>query len=189
MSLARTGSKISTPLVLRASQRRLRKPSIGERRNGRTSAKSWIDWQRPRQICRSLMRNRLPISLRRSDFFYTEDLDFAETDSESVDAIVRRLTDAAFIFNLLAITEFGGRSGRERELGLVSLKIAAAFHSWDGEDLYSDPFDKAAALLDGIVHGHPFEDGNKRTGFLITYFYFGESRLSSGWRFSRGGSC
>ncbi|MBI4491217.1 MAG: Fic family protein [Chloroflexi bacterium] len=29
-----------------------------------------------------------------------------------------------------------------------------------------DPFEKAAMLLRGITQGHPFYNGNKRTGFL-----------------------
>lgn len=111
-------------------------------------------------------------------FSYRYEQDFNETDSESLYEIVRRLTDAAFAFNLLAVTEFGGRSGREREPGLVSSKIGSAFQTWDGEDLYPDPFDKAAALMEGIVHGHPFEDGNKRTGFLISFFYLDKTGYS-----------
>ncbi|HEX5414652.1 MAG TPA: type II toxin-antitoxin system death-on-curing family toxin [Chloroflexota bacterium] len=105
------------------------------------------------------------------DFSYPFSVDFTATDSESVQEIVRRLTDAAFAFNLLAVTEFGGRSGRERENGLVSSKIGNAFQTWGGQDLHPDPFEKAAVLIEGIVHGHPFEDGNKRTGFLLTFFY------------------
>jgi death-on-curing protein len=84
---------------------------------------------------------------------------------------VRRLHDAALVFNLLAISEFGGRSGKEREEGLTELLIGSAFQTFDGEDLYPDPFDKAAIIMRGIVQGHPFNDGNKRTGFLTTYFY------------------
>ncbi|MGH2459635.1 MAG: type II toxin-antitoxin system death-on-curing family toxin, partial [Chloroflexota bacterium] len=98
-------------------------------------------------------------------------IDFATVDPHGIQEMVRRLTGAAFAFNLLAITEFGGRSGKERGRGLVQSKIGNAFQTWAGEDLHPGPFEKAAALLEGIIHGHPFEDGNKRTGFLLTYFY------------------
>jgi|SRR5579883_1751836 len=116
-------------------------------------------------------RRSLAELLQKVHFEYQETIDFSADDSESTHEIVRRLTDAAFAFNLLAVTEFGGRSGKEREPGLVSLKIGSAFQTWDGQDLHPDPFEKAAVLIDGIVHGHPFEDGNKRTGFLLTYYY------------------
>lgn len=36
--------------------------------------------------------------------------------------------------------------------------------SWDGDDLYPSLASKAAAILHGIVAGHPFSDGNKRAG-------------------------
>ena len=33
------------------------------------------------------------------------------------------------------------------------------------------PFAKAAMLLRGITQGHTFEDGNKRTGWLVASYY------------------
>jgi death-on-curing protein len=41
------------------------------------------------------------------------------------------------------------------------------YATFDGIDLYPTPEDKAAALLHGIVTGHPFVDGNKRTGYAL----------------------
>ncbi len=35
-----------------------------------------------------------------------------------------------------------------------------------GEELYPSYFDKAAVLAQTIAHGHPFNDGNKRTATL-----------------------
>ena len=49
--------------------------------------------------------------------------------------------------------------------------IAAAFQTYGGEDPHPGPFGKAAMLLRGIIQGHPFNDGNKRTGFLLAAFY------------------
>jgi len=37
---------------------------------------------------------------------------------------------------------------------------------WGDEEFYPTLFDKAAALLDSIIHNHPFIDGNKRTALL-----------------------
>lgn len=49
--------------------------------------------------------------------------------------------------------------------------IGAAFQTYEGEDPHPDRFDKAAMLLRGITQGHPFNDGNKRTGFLVAAYY------------------
>lgn len=40
------------------------------------------------------------------------------------------------------------------------------FATWEGADLHPTLAEKAAVLLRGIVHNHPFQDGNKRTGWL-----------------------
>ena len=36
--------------------------------------------------------------------------------------------------------------------------------SVNGGDAYPGPIDKAAALTESIIRGHPFQDGNKRVG-------------------------
>ena len=35
-----------------------------------------------------------------------------------------------------------------------------------GKEQFPDPFLKSAVLMQAIVQGHPFTDGNKRTGYL-----------------------
>lgn len=84
---------------------------------------------------------------------------------------VRALTYAAIYFNTVAVTDFGGRIGRVRQEGLVEQVVAAAFQSFGGVDLRPEPFEKAAMLLRGITQGHPFTDGNKRTGFLLAAYF------------------
>lgn len=49
--------------------------------------------------------------------------------------------------------------------------VASAFQTFGSYDPHPDPFDKAAMLLRGITQGHPFTDGNKRTGFLMAVYY------------------
>lgn len=84
---------------------------------------------------------------------------------------VRRLTQAAKLLNTLAVTDFGGRNGPERQDGMAEQVIAAAFQGFDEEEAHPGTFEKAAVILKGITGGHPFEDGNKRTGFLtVAYF-------------------
>lgn len=57
----------------------------------------------------------------------------------------------------------GERAIRSPEL----LESAAhqAYQTFDGEDLYATPFDKAAALLRSIAENQPFVNGNKRTAW------------------------
>lgn len=98
-------------------------------------------------------------------------LDFAATDTDSTLAKVRLLVAAATYFNVLSVADFGGRPGPVRETGLVEHAIGAAFQTFAGVDPHPDPFEKAAMLLRGITQGHPFNDGNKRTGFLTAAYY------------------
>jgi len=62
---------------------------------------------------------------------------------------------------LMATT--GGTSGI-RALGLLESALAQPRASFGGDDLYPGVIDKAAALGFSLVMGHPFVDGNKRTG-------------------------
>jgi death-on-curing protein len=109
--------------------------------------------------------------LRRVRFAMAEPVDFARTDHEGVLVQVRVLTAAATYFNVLAVADFGGRAGAVRAPGLVEQVIGAALQSFGGQDPHQEPFARAAMLLRGITQGHPFNDGNKRTGFLVAAFY------------------
>lgn len=109
--------------------------------------------------------------LERLRFALNESVDFTQTDLESTLAKVRLLTAAATYFNILTVSEFGGRLGPAREQALVEQVIGAAFQAFAGNDPHPEPFDKAAMLLRGITQGHPFHDGNKRTGFLTAMYF------------------
>ena len=109
--------------------------------------------------------------LQRLQLILAQPLDFSATDTDSTLAKVRLLTAAATYFNVLSVTDFGGRAGPVREAGLVEHAIGAAFQTFAGVDPHPDPFEKAAMLLRGITQGHPFNDGNKRTGFLLATYY------------------
>jgi death-on-curing protein len=101
----------------------------------------------------------------------TEPTDFTRTDPETTAANVRHLAAAAVYLNVLAITRFGGRLGPVRQEGLVEQIVAAAFQTYQGVDPHPSLFDKAAMLMRGITQGHPFADGNKRTGFLLAIYF------------------
>jgi|SRR5579872_182569 len=68
------------------------------------------------------------------------------------------------------IKKFGGMRGiRDKNilLSVVEIPKSTAF----GEELYPTIHDKAAAYLFFIIKGHPFIDGNKRTGAGAAYLF------------------
>lgn len=117
------------------------------------------------------LNQSLTALLHRLQILLAEPLDFAATDTRSMLAKVRLLSAAAIYFNILALTDFGGRSGPVRAEGLVENAIGSAFQTYEGEELHPSVFEKAAMLLRGITQGHPFNDGNKRTGFLTAAYF------------------
>jgi death-on-curing protein len=75
------------------------------------------------------------------------------------------IKDAISIHELL-IDKFGGSQGI-RDMSLLESALARPFHTFDQNDLYSSPIDKAAALIESILINHPFIDGNKRIGYVL----------------------
>lgn len=61
------------------------------------------------------------------------------------------------------VSEISGTHG-VRDLGLLESAVARPQATFEGNDLYSDIFSKAAALMESLIGNHPFVDGNKRTG-------------------------
>ena len=61
---------------------------------------------------------------------------------------------------------YGGLQGT-RDLALLQSALARPFATFDGIDLYPNPIDKSAAILESIVINHPFLDGNKRTAYVL----------------------
>jgi death-on-curing protein len=57
-----------------------------------------------------------------------------------------------------------GGAGGMRELAALESAVAQPRANFGGEDLYPSVIEKAAALGFSLVMGHPFLDGNKRTG-------------------------
>ena len=64
-----------------------------------------------------------------------------------------------------SILDYGGAKEIRDRNALLSA-IARPFQTFDGKELYSTPFEKAAALGESLIINHPFMDGNKRTAFL-----------------------
>jgi len=61
------------------------------------------------------------------------------------------------------IKETGGSQG-VHDLSALLSAVGRPQSSFDDQDLYTDLFSKAAALIDSLIRNHPFVDGNKRTG-------------------------
>ena len=68
------------------------------------------------------------------------------------------------------VKETGGAGGL-RDLGALQSAVERPRLSYGSEDLYPDPFTKAAALLESLVGNHPFVDGNKRAGIVATALF------------------
>ena len=68
--------------------------------------------------------------------------------------------------HVLVIKQSGGSEGI-RDLGRLEAALATQSQSVFGEELYSNLFEKAAALIRGIIGDHAFVDGNKRTAMLV----------------------
>jgi death on curing protein len=66
----------------------------------------------------------------------------------------------------ILIEKFGGVRGI-RDRGLLVSAINRPFQTFDGKELYNNPIQKAAALIECIVKNHPFIDGNKRIGYVL----------------------
>jgi death-on-curing protein len=75
------------------------------------------------------------------------------------------LRDALNIHDIL-IDKFGGSTG-VRDLGLLESALHRPFATFENQELYPSPIEKAAAVLESILINHPFIDGNKRTAYVL----------------------
>jgi death on curing protein len=57
-----------------------------------------------------------------------------------------------------------------RDLGALEAAVARPLGAFGGVEFYPTLFAQAAALMESIIHRHPFVDGNKRTGLLAAVF-------------------
>ncbi len=75
------------------------------------------------------------------------------------------------------IEKFGGLTGI-RDINLLQSAIETPKASMFGEDMYPTIYNKAAAYLYHIVQNHPFNDGNKRTGFGVVYLFLRVNKVA-----------
>jgi death-on-curing protein len=76
----------------------------------------------------------------------------------------------------LFIEKFGGLGGT-RDSNLLLSAIETPKAAMFGNDLYPSVYDKAAAYLYHLVQNHPFNDGNKRTGFGVAYLFLRANKV------------
>ncbi|MEP7212853.1 MAG: type II toxin-antitoxin system death-on-curing family toxin [Acidobacteriota bacterium] len=74
--------------------------------------------------------------------------------------------DVALAYHNLQIAEHGGAAG-VRDIGLLESALARPrnLHAYEPD---ADLASLAAAYAFGIIQNHPFVDGNKRTGYVLT---------------------
>lgn len=68
------------------------------------------------------------------------------------------------------IAKTGGLEGL-RDGAMLHAAVARPFATYAGEELYSDDFEKAAALFHSLIKSHPFLDGTKRTAFASALYF------------------
>lgn len=74
-----------------------------------------------------------------------------------------------------SINEFGGGRGIRDKRALLAA-LARPYATFDQQELYPSPIEKAAAIFESIIINHPFIDGNKRTAYILlrtTLYLFG----------------
>ncbi len=73
--------------------------------------------------------------------------------------------------SLSAVAMFGGLSGEVRDDNLLKAAIGRPLNKWHYEEPRPDIFRLAAAYCFGLVKGHAFHDGNKRTAYITAVVF------------------
>ena len=76
----------------------------------------------------------------------------------------------------ILINKYGGVHG-VRDYNALESAINRPFMTFDQNELYPSPIDKAAALIESIISNHPFIDGNKRIGYVLMRYFLLENDL------------
>ena len=78
--------------------------------------------------------------------------------------MTRYLSAPQVLFIHGRLTDETGGDHLLRDVGLLASAVARPRAAFGGQELYSDLFAQAAALMQSLLLNHPFLDGNKRTG-------------------------
>ncbi len=74
--------------------------------------------------------------------------------------------------------KFGGSKGI-RDRGILESAINRPFQTFDQNELYPVPVDKAEVIFESIISNHPFIDGNKRTAYVLMRLILLENSLEA----------
>ena len=66
------------------------------------------------------------------------------------------------------------RIAKATRISLAESALAAPFASFEGNDLYTDPVQRAAIIASRLVRNHPLPDGNGRVALLLMDLYLEE---------------
>jgi len=127
---------------------------------------------------RVLLAQDIDRLLAQTDALLWEGISFASSDLDTTLRKIHLLRAAAELINIQVVELYGGRRGPTRSPGILEQVIAVAFQTYGGEEIHGDHFEKAAMLWRGVTGGHPFEDGNKRTGFTLAAYYLKRAGFS-----------
>ena len=84
---------------------------------------------------------------------------------------MRYLTAQQVLFIHSRLLEETGGGHGVRDINMLMSGIARPQATFGGQDLYSDIYQKAAALMESLIQNHPFIDGNKRTGITAAALF------------------
>lgn len=85
--------------------------------------------------------------------------------------------DQVLFIHYRLVNETGGEHGI-RDIGLLESAVARPKATFDDQELYSDIFEKAAALMESLVNNHAFIDGNKRTGIACAVLFLRQNGIT-----------
>lgn len=68
-------------------------------------------------------------------------------------------------------SEYGIGGVGPRDLNLLHSAVSRQYVAYGSKEKWSDPLQKCATLLYGLVKDHPFHDANKRTAFLTCLYH------------------
>ncbi len=70
-----------------------------------------------------------------------------------------------------AVAIFGGLSSALRDENLLKAALGRPLNKWHYDDPKPDIFTLAAAYCFALVRGHVFQDGNKRTAYIVAVVF------------------
>jgi death-on-curing protein len=85
--------------------------------------------------------------------------------------VIRYLLPEQVLFIHSRLIQSTGGTHGVRDLSMLLSALGRPQATFDGNDLYSDVFSKAASLMDSLIRDHPFMDGNKRTGIAAAALF------------------